>query len=69
MTDGETGLLVQPRAPEQIAAAVVDLLTDESKRLRIASAGRKSFAEKFSNRAMAKRTVAHHEELIAKRRR
>lgn len=68
VTDGETGLLVKPQAPSEIAAAIIDLLTNEPKRLQIAAAGRRSFVEKFSNIAMAKRTVAHHEELIERRR-
>jgi glycosyltransferase involved in cell wall biosynthesis len=69
VTDGETGLLVPPQSPERVAAALIDLLTDEPKRLRIAEAGRKSFVDKFSNLAMAKRTVAFHEELISRKRR
>ncbi|HVH43460.1 MAG TPA: glycosyltransferase family 4 protein [Labilithrix sp.] len=67
VTDGETGLLVKPQSPEEIAAAIIDLLTDEPKRLKLAAAGRRSFVEKFSNLAMAKRTVAHHEALIERR--
>lgn len=66
--DGKTGLLVKPESPEEIAHAIVDLLTEEPKRLALAAAGRRSFVEKFSNLAMAKRTVAHHEEMIARRR-
>lgn len=69
VADGETGLLVPPRDPERLAEAIVRLLTDEPTRLRMAAAGRKSFVEKFSNTAMARRTVAHHEELLARDRR
>lgn len=64
--DGETGLLVPPRDPQRLADAIVRLLTDEPTRLRLAAAGRKSFVEKFSNTAMARRTVAHHEQLLAR---
>jgi len=62
----ETGLLVPPKDPEALAAAIVRLLEDEGDRQRLAAAGRASFVEKFSNLAMAKRTVAHHEALLAR---
>jgi glycosyltransferase involved in cell wall biosynthesis len=68
VTDGETGLLVKAQSPQEIAAAIIDLLTNEPKRLKLAAAGRKSFVEKFSNLAMAKRTVAHREELLERKR-
>lgn len=37
---GETGLLVPPRVPEQLAAAIITLLEDEPRRLRMGAAGR-----------------------------
>jgi glycosyltransferase involved in cell wall biosynthesis len=64
VTHDETGLLVPPKDPERLAAALVRLLTDEPRRLAIAAAGRRRFVEKFSARAMAERTVAHHQETI-----
>ena len=63
--DGQNGLLVPPRSPDRIADALVRLLTDEPLRLRLAAEGRRTFAERFSSRAMAERTLAHHEELLS----
>jgi glycosyltransferase involved in cell wall biosynthesis len=48
ITDGETGVLVPPRSPDALAAALVDLLRDDTRRARIAAAGRRHAAEHFS---------------------
>jgi glycosyltransferase involved in cell wall biosynthesis len=63
-----TGLLVPPKDSERLADAIVRLLLDEPERLRMAAAGRRRFEEKFSSRAMAERTVAHHEAVLARAR-
>jgi glycosyltransferase involved in cell wall biosynthesis len=62
--DGVTGLLVPPRDSVRLADAVVRLLTDESLRLRLARTGRRRFTERFSNVAMAERTLTHHHSLL-----
>ncbi len=46
--DGETGILVQPRDPEAIAAAVVSLLEDREHAASIGSRGRERVREMFS---------------------
>ena len=38
--DGETGLLVPPESPKALAEAIVELLTDSPRRLRMGKAGR-----------------------------
>jgi glycosyltransferase involved in cell wall biosynthesis len=45
--DGETALVVSPRQPDQIAAAVIRLIEDESLRLRIARDGQ-AFVQRFT---------------------
>jgi glycosyltransferase involved in cell wall biosynthesis len=43
VSDGETGLLVPPEAPEPLAAAVAALLADAPRRAALAAAGRAEF--------------------------
>ncbi|RLF96515.1 hypothetical protein DRN58_09650, partial [Thermococci archaeon] len=46
--DGETGLLVPPKDPQKIAEAVVSLLNDEDRRIRMGKAGLRRVKERFS---------------------
>jgi glycosyltransferase involved in cell wall biosynthesis len=46
--DGETGYLVAPRAPDQIAARLIELLGDVAGRRRFGLAGRRAAERKFS---------------------
>lgn len=76
----ETGLLVpfaaaadgEPLDPEgyarDLAAALARLLADEPLRRRMAEAGRRRVVERFSWRAVARRTVAVYEAAIRRRR-
>jgi len=54
--DGETGLLVDPGNPEAFAEALVDLLTDESKRRRMGRKARERILEEFTLEKMVRRT-------------
>jgi glycosyltransferase involved in cell wall biosynthesis len=45
--DGVTGLLVPPERPHAIAEAVLQLLSDETRRARMGAAGRKAAVERF----------------------
>jgi glycosyltransferase involved in cell wall biosynthesis len=47
VTDGESGFLVDPRAPAQIAARLVQLLQDAALRARMGAAGRRAAERKF----------------------
>jgi glycosyltransferase involved in cell wall biosynthesis len=47
VTDGESGFLVPPRAPAQIAARLVQLLQDSALRARLGAAGRLAAERKF----------------------
>jgi glycosyltransferase involved in cell wall biosynthesis len=47
VTDGESGFLVAPRAPAQIAQRLVQLLEDSALRTRMGAAGRLAAERKF----------------------
>lgn len=55
VTDGETGLLVPPETPERLAAALIELLSDPTRRARLGAAGRQRvkafFDTQITNRA------------------
>jgi glycosyltransferase involved in cell wall biosynthesis len=46
--EGRTGLLVPPKAPERLAAALARLITDRAERLRLGTEGRLRCQELFS---------------------
>ena len=46
--DGETGLLVDPQAPEEVARAIVRLLCDPELARRMGDAGQRRALEEFS---------------------
>jgi len=54
--DGSTGLLVKPGDPEDLAAALVAVLTDEPKRLAMGEAARRRVLENHTLEAMVRRT-------------
>jgi glycosyltransferase involved in cell wall biosynthesis len=61
--DGETGLLVEPERPEELAAALDSLATDPERRAELGRRGRERVQEHFSADGIARRTVALYEEL------
>lgn len=65
--DGETGRLVPPQEPEALAAAIVDLLKDEAKAKRLASAGQRFVREGFSVERMVETYATMFEDLAAGR--
>jgi glycosyltransferase involved in cell wall biosynthesis len=58
VVDGETGLLVPPRDPVALRAALTRLLRDASLRRRMGAAGRLRAQERFSWEAVTSATVA-----------
>lgn len=61
ITDGEHGRLVPPRDPEQLAAALVEVLEDDALRERLAAGGRQRVAEAFSiDRAVQRTRSLYH---------
>jgi glycosyltransferase involved in cell wall biosynthesis len=61
--DGETGLLVPPERPDELAAALDSLAADRERRLELGRRGRERVREHFSADAIARRTVELYEEL------
>lgn len=59
VNDGVTGMLVPPRDPQALAEAIIELLSNESKRSRMADAiGRLSRQGEFAWDRIARKTVA-----------
>ncbi len=65
--DGESGLLVSPGNPTELAGALIALLRDEELRCRIGAAGRRRVESEFSAERMAERAVAFYERAIGGR--
>jgi len=63
----ETGLLVEPRQPAALAAAIVRALRDEPLRRRMTARARACLLESFTNDAMVEGTLAVYRELLAER--
>jgi glycosyltransferase involved in cell wall biosynthesis len=66
--DGVTGLLVEPRDPAALAAAISGLLGDPARAAQIGEAGRERQLRDFTLAAMAARVGDLYEELFAARR-
>ncbi len=64
ITHGETGLLVEPDDPKELALAIESLLVDEDARVGMGHSGRRRVEEKFSWKAIAKETNTLYEELL-----
>jgi glycosyltransferase involved in cell wall biosynthesis len=58
---GETGLLASPERPDQLAAAIRYMLDNPAEATRMAAAGRRLIAEKFTPEALAEVLEATYE--------
>jgi L-malate glycosyltransferase len=63
--DGETGLLVPARDTQSLADAIVKLLLDKEKRLRLGKQGRVFIERQFDWRHTLEKTVALYREVVA----
>lgn len=61
---GETGLLVQPRDPVELAKAVTELLTNRNKRQMMGACAKRTASEMFSLETMVTETCRIYDEII-----
>jgi glycosyltransferase involved in cell wall biosynthesis len=64
VVDGTTGLLVPPRCPERLAAAVGTLLHDPALRARMGAAGRARVVDAYDWREIARKTEIGYVRII-----
>jgi glycosyltransferase involved in cell wall biosynthesis len=62
--DGRTGVLVPPRCPEQLAAALRGLLADPAQRARMGAAGRARVVAAYDWREIARKTEIDYRRII-----
>jgi glycosyltransferase involved in cell wall biosynthesis len=62
-----SGILIEPRSAEQLAAQIVRLLTDGNERRRLGAAARARVEEHFSWDVIAGRTVEVYRKVLVKR--
>ncbi len=67
VSDGETGLLVEPGEVPALAAAIGQLLTNRPLALRLGAAARQRIADRFSIERMVEATEDLYEELLARK--
>ena len=65
VVDEETGLLVPPRDPERLAAAIGRVLADPELATRLGEAGRRRAAESFTIERMTRRVLEIYDEVAA----
>jgi glycosyltransferase involved in cell wall biosynthesis len=65
--DGETGVLVRPANPEDLARAINNLLADDRKRLAMAASGKEWVKGRFEARVMADEITSLYKELLEKK--
>jgi glycosyltransferase involved in cell wall biosynthesis len=65
--DGRTGLLVGPRDPEGLAAAMVEVLGDLDRARSMGAAGRRKVETEFSQKACADAVLELYDELLSEK--
>lgn len=64
VVDGVTGILVPPREPDNLAAAIIRLLEDEDLRKRMGEAGRCHAEKNFDSKENTQKVMALYEQLL-----
>lgn len=67
VVDGETGWLVRPADPEDMARKIDEALSDKEKLKRFGLAGQKRVREKFTTHSMCSQTVEYYKKLLKRR--
>lgn len=65
VTDGETGLLIEPSKPEQLAGAIIRFLGNPDLRHRLGTAGRRHVETHFTVERMARDTVELYSSVLS----
>ena len=69
LSNGERGLLVPPRSPEKLSAAILSLLGSDSARIRYGESGKRHVEARFSLSAMIHRYESLYTEAVRGRKR
>jgi glycosyltransferase involved in cell wall biosynthesis len=69
VANGQTGILVEPESPQQLADAIERLIADGPLRLRMGQAGRERIAEHFDMRRQVARMMRNYERMYSHLRR
>jgi glycosyltransferase involved in cell wall biosynthesis len=64
LSHGQSGILVSPAKPAELARAIADLIENQEKAVAIGDAGRVQIESEFSASVMADRTVSIYESLV-----
>ena len=64
IVDGETGILVEPRDVDQLAAAMARLAMDKDLRVQMGQAGRRRFQEHFTSKVAVNNYVSLYQSLM-----
>jgi glycosyltransferase involved in cell wall biosynthesis len=64
IADGVTGLLVPPEDPDELAAAIIELIRNPERRREMGMAGYERLRKRFSPERMARRVAAVYEEVL-----
>jgi D-inositol-3-phosphate glycosyltransferase len=64
VVQGRTGLLVPPRCPDQLAAALARLLADPERRARMGAAGRARVVAAYDWREVARKTEINYRRIV-----
>ena len=67
--DGQTGILIDPRSPGDLASGVATLVTDEGRRHRMGTEGRRDVLARFSLPVMIANLEALYRETVSRARR
>jgi glycosyltransferase involved in cell wall biosynthesis len=65
--DAVNGLLVSPQQTGELAEAIAELLTDETRRIRMGQAGREKARATYTPRRVAERTLAVYENIVQRK--
>jgi glycosyltransferase involved in cell wall biosynthesis len=69
VVDGQTGILIEPESPQQLADAIERLIADGPLRLRMGQAGKERIAEHFDMRRQVARMMRNYERMYSHLRR